>query len=331
MPHHLPLIAVTAGDPCGIGPEVILKTARSAASPRRARLVIIGTLAVFARTARRLGLSMPAWQVLPRRPEFAHPLMFLECPMAGPFPPGEASRRSGAASLAYLDRAVSLWRAGVLDGLVTAPVTKWAAGLVQRGFQGQTEYLAQALGAREVAMMFASDRLRVTLATRHVPLARVSRAVDATQLRAAIRLTHLALQRWFGRRHPRLALCGLNPHAGEEGRCGREEQTVMRPVLRALHRQGIRCDGPFAADGFFAEAAFRYDAVVCPYHDQGLIPFKLVARDRGCQLSIGLPLVRTSPDHGSGLDIAGRGVAHPGSMRYALALAIRLARHELRA
>ena len=146
-----------------------------------------------------------------------------------------------------------------------------------------------------------------------------------TLLHHSIRLTAQGLTAYFGIARPRLALCGLNPHAGEASRTS-EERVVMQPVLRALGRAGIRCEGPFAADGLFARDTREYDAVICAYHDQGLIPFKMAARDRGCQLSVGLPLVRTSPDHGSALDIAGRGIAEPGSMRYALDLAIRLAR-----
>jgi len=218
-----------------------------------------------------------------------------------------------------------LWRSKRIQALVTAPVTKWAIGRVEPSFVGQTEYLARAMGSREVVMMFVSDRLRVALLTRHVPLARVASAINQTVLRRALRLTAKGLTAYFGIQHPRLALCGLNPHAGEEARCGKEERAVMLPVLRSLRKHGLVCDGPFAADGFFAASRSRYDAVVCAYHDQGLIPFKMVARDRGCQLSVGLPIPRTSPDHGSALDIAGRGVADPGSMIYAIRLAMRLA------
>lgn len=323
------VIAMTAGDPCGIGPEVILKTLQRAAIPSRARVAVIGDLAVFERIAARLRRRLPAWEV--RRPPdglpaSARPLIFLDCGSRRVLELGRSSRAAGERSLAYLDQAMALWRTRRIQALVTAPVTKWAIARVEPTFRGQTEYLAQAMGARDIVMMFVSDALRVALLTRHIPLSHVARTLSARQLRTTLRLTAGALTQWFGCRAPRLALCGLNPHAGEDGRCGREEQTLMQPALRAARRAGLRCDGPFAADGFFAEGASCYDAVVCPYHDQGLIPFKLLARDRGCQFSVGLPIVRTSPDHGSALDIAGRGIAHPGSMRYALELAIRLAR-----
>ena len=321
-----PVIAVTAGDPCGIGPEVLLKALRTIRAGGRARFAVIGDLAVFERLARRLRLPLPAWQVrasTDRRP-WTSRLTFLDCRHRGRFLPGHPSAAAGQASLDYLRCAVTLWRSGRIRGLVTGPVTKWAAAKILPSFVGQTEYLAGATRARDVVMMFVSDRLRVALVTRHLPLSRVSSALTPRLLRSTVEVTARTLTTWFNIRRPRLAVCGLNPHAGESSTAS-EERTVMRPVLEALRRRGIRCEGPFAADGFFASPP-DYDAVICAYHDQGLIPFKLLARDRGCQLSAGLPLLRTSPDHGSALDIAGRGIANPGSMRYALALAVKLAR-----
>ncbi len=305
------VVAVTAGDPSGIGPEIILKAIRAIPRSARLGLLVIGDREVFAKTAKRLRLKPPP--------------VFMDCGRPSAFPLGRTSAAAGRASLGYLDHAVALWRSKRIQALVTAPVTKWAIGRVEPSFVGQTEYLARAMGSREVVMMFVSDRLRVALLTRHVPLARVASAINQTVLRRALRLTAKGLTAYFGIQHPRLALCGLNPHAGEEARCGKEERAVMLPVLRSLRAQGLVCDGPFAADGFFAAHRDGYDAVVCAYHDQGLIPFKMVARDRGCQLSVGLPIPRTSPDHGSALDIAGQGIADPGSMIYAIRLAIRLA------
>jgi 4-hydroxythreonine-4-phosphate dehydrogenase len=223
-----------------------------------------------------------------------------------------------------LDLAVTLCTSGMSHAMVTGPVTKWAIARSVRSFVGQTEYLSAALRARGVVMMFASDRLRVALVTRHLPLRQVPAAITKPLLRDTILTTSQTLQQRFNIRSPRLAVCSLNPHGGE-GQPGAEEATVFRPVLAAVRRQGIRCDGPVSADGLFS-ANRRYDAVISPYHDQGLVAFKLVARDQGCQLSAGLPVIRTSPDHGSALDIAGLGQADPGSMRYAITLAVRLAR-----
>src|SRR3989338_8471033 len=309
----LPVIAITAGDPCGDGPEVILKALGSFRGRQRAQLIVIGDHAVFQQTAKRLRLRWP----------LGHGTTFVNCAHRSSFVPGHPTREAGKAALAYLDSAIRLAQEGQIQGVVTAPVTKWAIDRASRGFVGQTEYLARALRCRDVAMMFVSDRLRVVLLTRHLALRDVSRAVTPQSLRKTLQLTADALKRQFHVRHPRLAVCGLNPHAGEDGLFGEEERTVLLPVLRRLRLPGVRCEGPFAADGFFANAP-RCDAVICWYHDQGLIPFKMAARDQGCQLSLGLPIVRTSPDHGSALDIAGRGVAHPGSMIYALQLAIQL-------
>lgn len=318
-------VAITAGDPCGVGPEIILASLRGV--PAAVRLVVIGDRRVFARTARRLGRRRPPWRVV--TPAQAWPVgarrLFVDLGHRARFLPGRPSPAAGAASLAYLRHAVRLYRAGAVHALVTGPVTKWAIERSGTPFVGQTEYLAGALRVRRVATMFVSDRLRVVLLTRHLSLRRVAAAVTAREARATLATCLESLRRDFGLRRPRVAVCGLNPHAGEGGLFGREERTVLRPAMAALRASGVRWVGPVAADGFFARAA-AVDAVVCWYHDQGLIPFKMLARDRGCQLTLGLPFVRTSPDHGSAHDIAGRGVADPGSMRYALALAIRLAK-----
>ena len=327
MSFH-PTIAITSGDPCGVGPEIILKALARVPLDSRTRLIVIGDVAVFQHTARRLHRRLPSWSIVRFSERWHAPptrVTFLDCGHGGAFQPGGSSARSGRASLDYVARAVALWRAGQIDGLVTAPVTKWAIARIRPGFVGHTEYLARAMGVRDVVMLFVSDRLRVALMSRHILLKTVSRAITPRLVRTTLRLTHDILRRSFHIQQPRLAVCGLNPHAGEEAYCGREEQAIIRPVLRQVRRRGVHCDGPFAADGFFASGR-RYDAVICAYHDQGLIPFKMLARDRGCQLSVGLPIVRTSPDHGSALDIAGRGIANPGSMLYALKLAIKLAR-----
>jgi len=326
-------LAVTSGDPCGIGPEVILKAlATPGASTLWAgpgRIAVIGDLPVFERLGRRL----PPWRVCSLRefPRRRDRLAFIQLHHRDRFTPGRSGAAAGRASLDYLDAAVTLAKQGAVGALVTAPVTKWTIHRVRPGFEGQTEYLARAFRSPFAVMMFASDRLRIVLLTRHVALRRVAARVTAPLVRRTIRTALDALRTQFGVARPRLAVCGLNPHAGEGGLFGDEERRVLMPVVRALRRAGARIDGPFAADGFFAAQASpawpagRYDAVVCWYHDQGLIPFKLAARDAGCQVTLGLPVVRVSPDHGSALDLAGKGLADPGSMRYALRLAASLA------
>ena len=308
-----PVIALTAGDPGGIGPEILLKALAVPRVASCARWIVIGDQAVLTQTARWLRRHLPSQVTV------------VDCGHRARFTPGRSSAETGRASLAYLDRAIAMWRAGEIQGLVTAPVTKWAiARSAAPGFVGQTEYLARAMGRPRVVMMFVSERLRVVVLTRHIPIARVSQTLSQPLIQSAVTLTDWTLKHQFRIRRPKLALLGLNPHAGEEVLLGAEERQLLRPALQVLRRKGIRCDGPFAADGFFAQPQ-RYDAVICSYHDQGLIPFKMVARDRGCQLTVGLPIVRTSPDHGSALDIVGKGIAHPGSMIYALRLAAQLA------
>ncbi len=326
---HLPTLAITAGDPCGIGPEIILRTL-ARWSPQQTRLVIIGDLRVFEQTAKRLHRRLPSWHILtPHDPDDWTPISFVDCAHRATFHPGRSGAAAGRASLDYLDTAVTLWRRGWVQALVTAPVTKWAITRSHPRFVGQTEYLANATRATSPVMMFVAERLRIVLLTRHVALRDVPSRATSSLIRTTLRVTAEGLRDYFGIRRPRIAICGLNPHAGEAGAFGREEQHVLVPVLRALGRGGTRVEGPFAADGLFVNP-YGYDVVVCWYHDQGLIPFKMAARDRGCQLSLGLPFIRTSPDHGSALDIAGTGRAHPGSMRYAIELAAHLSRRQRR-
>ena len=334
-----PIIGVTLGDPGGIGPEVTVKAlARLKSDPHfpRAFIVLFGPLHIFEWWSRRIRRSLPLVAIPSLDASFLakgriHVMDEGPPTRAGAFflERGRISKRSGSLAERALRTAARAAVRGRIQALVTAPVTKWAIQRTHRSFEGQTEYLARAFRARAVVMMFVSDRLRVALLSRHVALRDVSRLITPTLVRQTVRVVNRTLRDQFGMRRPRLAVCGLNPHAGEHGRFGDEEHRVLVPALRRLRREGIRLEGPFAADGLFVYAE-RYDAILSWYHDQGLIPFKLVARDAGCQLSAGLPVVRSSPDHGSALDIAGKGVAEPGSMQYALALALRLIRAQTR-
>jgi len=331
-------LLITAGDPCGIGPEVIVK-ALQRPWPSGAQLTVIGDLAVFEQVARRLQLNLPRWDVV-SPPSWSKQqtafITFVDCANPTAFQVGQSSRAAGAAAAGYLDVALHYWRQGGVDAIVTAPVTKASIQQARGSFEGHTEYFAKALKVAHPVMMFVAPGLRVVLLTRHVRLADVPHRATFAHVRQTLHVTTEGLRRWFGIRHPRLAICGLNPHAGEDGLFGTEEQRLMPALARSARARGVRLEGPFAADGFFAKLygpAYAgagmpggYDAIVCWYHDQGLIPFKLMARDVGCQLTLGLPCVRTSPDHGSALNLAGTGRAHPGSMRYAIDLALDLAR-----
>jgi 4-hydroxythreonine-4-phosphate dehydrogenase len=244
-----------------------------------------------------------------------------------PGEPRAASRAAcGHAAYAAIRGAVELVQARQAAGLVTAPISKAHLAAAGHDFPGHTELLAALCGGVPVRMMMVGTRLRVVLVTTHMALAAVPRAVDRAGVLETIVLTADALRRRFGITRPRIAVAGLNPHAGEGGLFGDEEAGAIVPAIRAAHRRRIDVAGPFAADGLFAQAAQgRYDALICMYHDQGLAPFKLVHFADGVNLTLGLPFVRTSPDHGTAFDIAGRGRADARSMAAALLLAARLA------
>ena len=241
--------------------------------------------------------------------------------------PGLFSAPAGRASYAYLEEALRRWRQGRVQAMVTAPVTKAAIRRAGIPFIGHTEFLARATRSPRIAMMLIGGPLRVALVTRHLPIASVPRHVTPEAVRLAIHLTHRALRGWFGLRRPRIAVASLNPHAGEAGSMGQEEQRVLRPVIARLRHACPTLVGPLPPDAAFYDAyRGRYDAVICMYHDQALIPLKMVSRDAGVNITLGLPFVRTSPDHGTALDIAGRGIADPGAMIAAMTLAARLCR-----
>jgi 4-hydroxythreonine-4-phosphate dehydrogenase len=304
-------IAVTLGDPSGIGPEIVAQ-----ALARRPELlpsiVVFGDEGVLARA----GLSVDVR---------IEPVTRLSAEDARP---GHPTARGGAAQVAYLEAAVAA--AGTLDALVTAPISKTAAKSAGFAFPGHTEFLAERLGAAEHAMMFVGPKLRVVLATIHLALRDVPAVLDAAAVARAIFLGGQALRRHFGPKigaTPRIAVLGLNPHAGEGGLFGREEIDAIGPGIAAgrarLEAAGISADvtGPLVPDAAFRREPNRQDLFVAMYHDQGLIPVKLVDFELAVNVTLGLPIVRTSPDHGVAYDIAGKGLARPESFLAALDLA----------
>jgi 4-hydroxythreonine-4-phosphate dehydrogenase len=239
--------------------------------------------------------------------------------------PGRLVPAASTAAAAWITATVRACQRDELDGMVTAPISK--EGFHRAGIHvpGHTEMLAGLCGTRRFAMMLFGGPLRVVLATRHIPLADVPAHLTAAELEQAIRLTAEALP-WLGTPRGRVAICGLNPHAGEGGDLGREEIDVIAPVIRSLQKRGLRIHGPLPGDTVFHDAARGdYDAVVAMYHDQGLAPLKLIAFDSGVNLTLGLPIVRTSPDHGTAFAIAGKNKARPDSMIEAVRWAVRLA------
>jgi 4-hydroxythreonine-4-phosphate dehydrogenase len=308
-----PRLALTAGDPAGIGPEIVL---RALASPDRpdAEWTVYGPAASIDDRAARFGLC--ALSGLGVRVVDAG---------GGPFEMGRVSPGAGRAAAEAVIAAASDAMAGRAEGLVTAPLHKEALRAAGYRWPGHTEMLAEAAGASNVAMMFVGGGLRVALLTIHVPLRSVPDAVTGAEVARVVRLVHRELPR-FGAETRRIAVCGVNPHAGEGGLFGREDVEVVRPAVEGLVAEGLAVSGPLPADTAFVRAARgEFDAVVAAYHDQGLVPVKLLAFGRAVNVTLGLPFVRTSPDHGTAFDIAGAGKADPGSLLEAMKLAAALA------
>ncbi len=317
-------IGLTAGDPNGIGPEVALRAALRP-QPADRRLVLVGHREVWERTARLIGKPCP-----PAVPSLNAPLP-RRCtwdPGTAPPPrhrPGNVCADAARAAYAYILAAAAAAQDGRLHAIVTAPISKEA--FARAGFRdpGHTELLARLAGVPRVAMMLFGDQIRVVLATRHLPLRRVADALTPGAVVDAVGMLALALP-WMGFPRARIGVCGLNPHAGDGGALGTEEKSVIAPALARCRRRGWNVTGPVPADTIFHQhLAGKYDAVVAMYHDQGLAPMKMLSFDSGVNLTLGLPYVRTSPDHGTAFDIAGRGIANPASTRAALDWAARLA------
>ena len=315
-------LAVALGDPAGIGPEIVTKAWDARRAEGLAPFFAVGDTraieAVWQGPIQRVTSPAEAMSVFDR----ALPLMVVDD--AGEIRPGEPNLEGARCSLDSLEVATGLTRSGVAAALVTGPVAK--AQLYAIGFThpGQTEFVAERCGiAKEnVVMMLAGPDLRVVPVTTHMPLREVADAVSTELIAAKARTTARELTRKFGIPSPRLAFAGFNPHAGEDGALGREEIDVIAPAIAMLREEGIEAFGPMAADTMFhARARRQYDAAICLYHDQALIPLKTLYFDEGVNITLGLPIIRTAPDHGTAFNIAGKGLAHPGAMIAAIRLA----------
>ena len=312
-----PPVAVSCGDPAGIGPEIAAKAWD--ALRETLPFVWIGDPAHLPPIAPVMPIDDPAEAAAAA----THGLPVLRHAFPAPATPGQPDPQNAEAVIDVIARGAELAATGAASALCTAPIHKKAlidgAGFA---FPGHTEYLAHLARTDRVVMMLASDTLKVVPATIHIPLAEVPAALTRELIEDTLRLTHAALIRDFAIPSPRLAVAGLNPHAGEGGAMGREEIEIIAPVIEALRAEGFDITGPASADTMFHDAARqRYDAAVCMYHDQALIPIKTLAFDEGVNVTLGLPFVRTSPDHGTAYDIAGRNRANPASMIAALRLA----------
>jgi 4-hydroxythreonine-4-phosphate dehydrogenase len=303
-------LGITLGDPAGIGPEIVAQTLAAAPAALVPRLIVYGDRAPLERAAAARGLRLP------------------DVPVVGDGTgdaarPGQPDERTGAAQVGYLEAAVAAAARRELAAIVTAPISKTWARRAGFAFPGHTELLAARLGAPHVVMFFAGPRTRVALATVHVPLADVPRTLTTASLRTTIELVAASLIRDFAIAAPRIGVVGLNPHAGEGGLLGREDAEIIAPALAPLPPATLA--GPLVPDAAFRDhVEGRHDAVIAMYHDQGLIPVKLVDFDQAVNVTLGLPIVRTSPDHGTAYDIAGTGRARAVSMQRALALAVEM-------
>lgn len=323
----LPVIAVTSGEPAGIGPELCLRLASHAGAVHP---VILGDRNLLAERAAALGLEVALRDYAPNVATEHGVLDVLHIPLAVPAVAGQLNAGNGAYVLALLDRALAGCQSGEFAAMATAPVHKGVINEAGVHFTGHTEYLAEKTATPLVVMMLAGNTergpLRVALVTTHLPLKEVPAAITAGVLEQTVRILHADLQRKYGLASPRILVAGLNPHAGEGGYLGREEIEVISPVLDKLRAEGIQLSGPYPADTMFTPPVLAQgDAVLAMYHDQGLTALKYATFGHGINVTLGLPIIRTSVDHGTALELAGSGRADPGSLFEAVAEAARMA------
>jgi 4-hydroxythreonine-4-phosphate dehydrogenase len=321
-------IAVTSGEPAGVGPDLCLQLARG---PLPCELICLGDRELLAARARQLSLKLNLWDYEPgqaARPHTPGTLAVLHVPLAIAAEAGRLDSRNAAAVLAMVDRAALGCISGEFAAMVTAPVQK--STIIEAGFAftGHTEYIALRCGAPLPVMMLASGNMRVALATTHLPLANVAQAITGELLQQVIAIIDTDLKRWWGIGNPRIAVCGLNPHAGESGHLGREELTTIAPAVNQMRTRGLDVSGPFPADTIFVPRLMAaYDAVLAMYHDQGLPVIKHAHFDQAVNVTLGLPIIRTSVDHGTALDLAGSGHADVASLAAAVRMATTMAAH----
>ena len=333
----LPTVAITTGDPAGIGPEVVLKALADRDLLNTARWVIIGDAAILNMAGKQIGLKPPdcivrdsaqisgQWSCdkTPQQPTETAQACLLDLRQLEPFQftMGKLSAACGRAALEYVRTATQLCLDGQANAMVTAPLNKEAVSLTGQSFTGHTEFIADLAEAPESRMLLVNDRLRVIHVSTHCSL-RSACELDTSRILRTIQLGNDALQS-LGFGQPRIAVCGLNPHAGENGLFGSEDLELIVPAIQSAQNMGMICEGPFPADTIFIQAVRgAYDLVVAMYHDQGHVPMKLLDFENTINVSLGLPIVRTSVDHGTAFDIAGKNQADPSSMKAAMKLAV---------
>ena len=315
LSEQLPTVAITMGDPSGIGPEIVLKALHDPEIVRLARWIVAGDGYVLKLAERVTGLPFERAELQP-----VTALHHVEN-----FSFGILDAEYGRAAVEYVRVATTLCLNGEADAMVTAPLNKEAVVRSGRSFSGHTEYIAELCGATESRMLLASPRLATVHVTTHVPLSQAC-TLDSERILRTIELGHAAMQ-LLGFEDPRVAVCGLNPHAGEHGLFGDEDERFIRPAIEQAHTRGLKCTGPHPGDSVFLQASRgAYDLVVAMYHDQGHIPMKLIDFEGTVNISLGIPIIRTSVDHGTAFDIAGQNKADAHSMKRAMIVAAQMAR-----
>ena len=319
-------VGITQGDTNGVGYEVIIKTLSDARILDMCTPVVYGSSKAFGFYRKQIPETENINTNVISSAKDAHPkrVNIVNCiPENFQIEPGQQTQEGSQAAIAALEKAVSEMKEGLLDVLITAPFNKRAVSDETFKFPGHTEYLVSEFGAADGLMLLCADTLRVGVATNHLPLAKVPAAITEERILSKLRLMNDSLMRDFGVVKPKLAVLGLNPHSGDRGLLGEEEINVIIPAIKKANEEGILAFGPYPPDGFFSiNMQYKFDAVLAMYHDQGLIPFKSLAFDAGVNFTAGLPVVRTSPDHGTAYDLAGENKANPQSMISALYLAI---------
>ena len=329
------LVGITMGDPCGIGPEVIIKALSSETVQSLADYVIIGSECVFHEVAENLGIKLDVTILRNGVEELTSSINLLDIDNISTLNtlPHQPLPECGKASIEYIQEGLKLAMEGKIDALVTAPISKEAVKLAGYEFTGHTELLKEKTSTENVVMMMVGKKLRVAFVTTHLAIKDVPHFINRENVFPTIKITAEGLRQYFNIERPRIAVCGLNPHCGDGGRFGTEEDNYIIPAIKQAQEMGINCMGPISADVVFNKAINGdFDAVVAHFHDQGTIPIKLHAFDSGVNITLGIPIIRTSPTHGTAFDIAGRGIANPGSMIEAIKTAVTMAetrRHSL--
>ena len=332
MEHNKIKVGITQGDVNGIGYEVILKTFEDPTILELCTPIVYGSPKIMTYHRKALELET-SFTIINSAAEAVNGKLNVVncCEEEVKVELGKPSKESGKAAFDALEKAMSEYKEGRYDVLVTAPIHKQMIQSESFTFPGHTEYIEQSIGEGKALMILANESLRMALATGHVPVSKITSTLTQELITEKLTIFNAALKSDFGIGAPRIAVLALNPHAGDGGVIGTEEETIITPAIKAAREQGIICFGPYPADGFMGSGAFsRFDGVLAMYHDQGLAPFKTLAMENGVNFTAGLPIIRTSPDHGTAFDIAGKNMASPDSFRQALYMAIDIHRNRQR-